>query len=200
MEHYKDNYIIDYSQRDPAEGVNELFYQRWSPRSYQKTEIPQETFKLIFDAARWAQSSFNDQPWIFLTSSGKEDFEKFLGLLAKKNQQWAVNTSLIGFILARKHFAHNGSPNNWAQFDTGAAWMALTMQARMLGLYTHGMAGIRTSAVYKEFHIPEDEFDVICGFTIGVLDTPDKLPDDVAVREKPSPRKRLDELWKQGAF
>ena len=200
MKQYHDNYTIDYSQRDPAEGVNELLYQRWSPRSYQKTVLPEDTLKTIFDAARWAQSCFNDQPWIFLTSNGEKDFEKFLSLLAEKNQQWAKNTSLIGFIVARKHFAHNGSPNNWAAFDSGAAWMALTMQARMLGLYTHGMAGIKKSAVYKEFQIPEDEYEVICGFTIGVIDAPDKLPDDVAAREKPSPRKPLDELWKRGEF
>ena len=200
MKQYQDNYSIDYSQRDQAEGVDELLYHRWSPRSYQKTEIPPDTLRTIFDAAGWTQSCFNEQPWIFLTSSGEQDFEKFLGLLASKNQQWAKNTSLIGFIIARKHFARNGKPNNWAQFDNGAAWMALTMQARMLGLYTHGMAGIKKPAIYKEFQISENEYDVICGFTIGVIDRPEKLPEDMAAREKPSPRKSLDELWKRGAF
>jgi nitroreductase len=200
MKQYQDNYSIDYSQRDPAQGVDTLLYSRWSPRSYQKTDIPLDTLRAIFDAARWTQSCFNDQPWMFLTSSGEQDFEKFLGFLTSKNQQWAQNTSLIGFILARKHFVHNGKPNTWAQFDSGAAWMALTMQARMLGLYTHGMAGIKTPDIYTEFHIPEETYDVLCGFTIGVLDRPEKLPEDMATREKPSPRKPLDELWKRGAF
>ena len=201
MRHFDIPYSIDYSQRDPAEGVNELFpFNAGLHVHIRKRAIPADILHTIFDAARWTQSCFNEQPWMFITSSGEEDFDTFLELLAPKNQQWAQNASLIGFIVARKHFAHNGSPNDWAQFDTGAAWMALTIQARLFGLYTHGMAGIKKKAVYPALQIPEEEYEVICGFVIGILDTPDKLPEDVALREKPSPRKPLAEAWKQGGF
>lgn len=200
MKQFQDNYSIDFSQRDALEGVHELFSTRWSPRSFQKTDIPADVLHSIFDAARWTQSCFNEQPWLFITSSGEQDFGQFLELLAPKNQEWAKNASVIGFIVAKKDFAHNDKPNAWAQFDCGAAWMALTLQARMFGLYTHGMAGIKKKQVYATLQIPEEQYDVICGFVIGVLDTPDKLPEDVASREKPSPRTSLADIWKQGGF
>ena len=78
---YEDNYKIDYGERDFLKGVYELFYKRWSPRSFRKVEIPNNVLEIIFDAVRWAPSCYNDQPWIFVSSSGKSDFDVFLNLL-----------------------------------------------------------------------------------------------------------------------
>ena len=195
---YETNYPVDFSKRDPIEGGDQIFHQRWSPRSFKKTEIPQETLAAIFDAARWSPSCFNEQPWLFVTSSGNDDFELFLSLLVEMNQQWAKNASLLGFIFSRRNFSHDGSPDFWAPFDCGAAWMALTMQAKMHGLYTHGLGGIYKADVHESLNVSPDEYEVICGFALGVIDSPDNLPEEFAKREFPSPRKSLSEIWQQG--
>jgi len=195
------DYQPDFSRRDPAPGVDEFFSHRWSPRSFRKVEIPVATLTAIIDAARWAPSCFNEQPWLILTSASVEDFSLYLGLLNEKNQEWAVNASVLGFMVARRHFIHNGKPNRWAAFDTGSAWMSLTMQAHKFGLYTHGMGGINLAEVYPQLGIPEEEFEVICAFAIGIVDRPEELPsEDLREREVPSDRRPLPGMWQQGRF
>lgn len=195
------DYQPDFSHRDPAPGVAESLWQRWSPRSFRKVAIPNEVLTAIIDAARWAPSCFNEQPWLILTATAPEDFAKFFSLLNEKNQQWAGNASVLGFMLARRNFAGNGRPNRWAAFDTGAAWMALTMQARGFGLYTHGMGGIKLAEVYTTLGIPEVEYEVLCGFAIGAIDQPELLPtDEFRQKEFPSGRKPLAEIWQAGRF
>jgi len=189
---------IDFSQRNPANGVDPLFYQRWSPRAFNNKPIDEETLKIIFDAARWAPSCYNDQPWLFITSSGDHDFDFFHSLLVEFNQTWAHRASLLGFIIARKHFEHNGKPNHSAVFDCGAAWLAMTLQARQLGLYTHGMGGIKREEIYQAFDLDATKFEVICGFALGYLDSPNRLPADLAEQEKPSARKSLAQIWQRG--
>jgi nitroreductase len=191
---------VDFSRRDPAPGGSALFSQRWSPRSFQKQPIPDETLAAIMDAARWAPSSFNEQPWLFVTSSGENDFPLFLGLLLEKNQAWARNASVLGFVFARRNFTHNGQPNRFAAFDSGAAWMALQLQASMFGLYAHGMGGIRRDDIHAALGVPPEEYDLYCGFAIGVIDRPERLPEDVAKNEVPSARRPLASMWRRGKF
>ena len=197
-ETFKAPYEIDFSRRDPAPGVDPLFHTRWSPRSFRKTTLPDRVLRAIFDAARWAPSCFNDQPWRFITNTDDTDFGLFHGLLTEGNQQWARNASLLGFVVARKHFKHNGKPNNSATFDCGAAWLSLTLQARRFGLYTHGMGGIKRDEVYSALDIDPEKHYVVCGFALGVLDTPQSLTEDLAANEKPSARASLDTTWQRG--
>lgn len=187
----------DYRQRDPAPDVHTQFSHRWSPRSFRKTTIAQSTLNTIFDAARWSPSCFNDQPWKFITST-EETHGQFLDLLVEGNQVWAKNASVLGFVLARKQFGHNGKPNNFAAFDAGAAWMAMTLQANLCGLHTHGMGGIHFEQVYKTFAVEPDKFQVLCGFAMGVAAGPDQLPAELASREIPSNRRALSDIWQQG--
>jgi nitroreductase len=195
---YEDNYPIDYSNRSENYGENDLFLKRWSPRSFQKGGIPQSVLQSIFSAARWTQSCFNDQPWMFVTDSGESDRELFLDLLLPRNKEWAEKADLVGYIFARKNFERNDKPNDFAQFDTGASWMALTLQARLFGLYTHGMAGIKKDEVHSRLNVSPLEYDIICGFVIGIIDDPDQVSEALKRREKPSPRKPLDEVWFKG--
>jgi len=197
---FKTNYSVDYKNRSDSNGEDTLFTGRWSPRSFMNEKIPQEVYESIFGAARWSQSCFNEQPWLFVTESGEDDRELFLDLLLPRNREWAQNSSLIGYIFSRKNFSRNEKSNRWADFDTGAAWMAMTLQARLLGLYTHGMAGINRDEVFTSLHVSPDEYNVLCGFVIGIIDTPDKLNDSMKNREIPSSRKPLNEVWKRGAF
>ncbi len=194
MEQFKSPCNVDFSQRDPNAGVDELFYRRWSPRSFKKVTLPEQTLRTIFDAARWAPSCYNDQPWHFITNTDDTDFDLFCSLLVEGNQQWAGNASLLGFVVARKHFKHNGKPNNLATFDCGAAWLSLTLQARRFGLYTHGMGGIKRNEVHHALNIDAEKYQVICGFAIGVLDAPQD-PEN----EKPSARAPLETIWHCGA-
>jgi len=196
---YQSPYAANFDKRDPAPGVSPEFPARWSPRSFVRTPLPTEDLAAILDAARWAPSAYNEQPWRILTST-EESFETFLGLLVEANQKWAKNASVIGFMVARKNFGHNNKPNPTAIYDCGSAWMSLTMQARRLGLYTHGMSGIRKDAIYDTFGIDREEHEVVAGFTIGILDLREKLDKPYVDWESPSPRKPLAEIWKQGAW
>ncbi len=196
MNQYTPPYTADFSQRDPRAEVIDLIYQRWSPRAFKKTQIDQEILESVFDAARWAPSCFNEQPWIFLTST-QQTFDQFLDLLVEGNQSWAKNAALIGFVLANKQFDHNGKNNSWATFDAGAAWMAMSLQASSMGLYTHGMGGIKKENIYQQFDIDKDKLEVICGFALGEIDNPENLTDELRQREQPSSRKSLAEIWKR---
>jgi nitroreductase len=195
---FETGYRVDFGNRDPAEGISELFYRRWSPRSFRKIEIPVQIQEIIFDAARWAPSCFNEQPWFIVTSSGEEDFPVFLDLLVEKNRLWAVNAALLGFVFARRTFSRNGKPNRWARFDTGSAWMSIALQSSVLGLYAHGMAGIRSDEVYGAMGVPEDEYEVMCGFAIGAIDSPEHLLEEFRSMEIPSARRPLTEIWRRG--
>jgi nitroreductase len=113
---------------------------------------------------------------------------------------WAKNASVLGFIISKKHFTHNDKNNRWANFDTGAAWMGLTLQARKFGLYTHGMAGIKRDEVYQIFGIDQEKYRVICAFALGIIDKPENLDESFQKIEKPSARKPLEEIWKIGKW
>jgi nitroreductase len=189
---------INFENRNPLPNVDALFHSRWPPRAFKKTALSIDTLHSIFDAARWAPSCFNEQPWLFVTSSNKTDFETFLGLLKPSNQAWAKNASIIGFIFAKKTFAHNGNDNNKAKFDCGSAWMSLTLQANLYGLHTHGIGGIDYANVYDTLNISRNDYDVICGFALGEIDQANTLPEPLREKEKPSARKTLDKVWQAG--
>ena len=184
---------LDFSKRSNPNSVDNLFIERWSPRAFQKFEIEHGVLSKIMDAARWSPSCFNAQPWRFFTSTN-ETFGDFLDLLVEGNQGWAKDTSVIGFLVAEKNFEHNGKPNAYAQFDCGAAWMALTLQARMEGLYTHGMGGIHADKAADYLEIDKESQEVVMGFTIGKLA---ELDAEQAKVEIPNERKELTEIWSE---
>lgn len=196
---YLDPYPPDFGNRGPRPGVAPEFPHRWSPRSFVKTSLPPEELAILVEAARWAPSAYNEQPWRILTSTD-DSFPTFLGLLAAPNQKWAKNAAVLGFMLAKQTFSHNGKPNAWAVYDCGSAWMSLTLQARKLGLYTHGMAGIDKAGIAGTFGVDTKEFEVVAGFAIGLLNLRERLEKPFLDWETPSARKPLDEIWKQGGW
>lgn len=186
---------IDFSARDTNTGVDSMFIERWSPRAFQKHPISDEVMTRIMDAARWSPSCFNAQPWRFYTST-EASFDDFLNLLVEGNQAWAKDVSVIGFLVGQKNFEHNGKPNAWSGFDSGAAWMAMSLQARMEGLYTHGMGGIKADEVADYLNLDSAESEVLMGFTIGKLADLDQLDDEQRGNETPNQRKELAEIWR----
>lgn len=185
---------VDFSNRQSLPGVDPQFTHRWSPRAMQRTAIPQDDLAAIFEAARWSPSCFNDQPWRFYTSTDST-FDTYLNLLNASNQTWAKNAAVLGFIISRQHFRHNGKPNVHADFDAGAGWMALTLQAHHLGYHTHGMAGVNYDAVYEYLGLEREKFRVICGFALGLRGDPATLTQEQQAKETPSGRVPLNEIW-----
>lgn len=186
--------LIDFSVRRTLPNVDPQFTRRWSPRAMKKHPIPAEDLASIVEAARWAPSCFNDQPWRIYTSTSNT-FDAYLDLLTPSNQSWAKNAAVLGFIVSRQHFRHNDKPNAHADFDCGAAWMSLALQAHQLGYHTHGMAGVNFDAAYEYLKLDREKFRVICGFALGLRADPAILTADQQAKEKPSGRLTLGDIW-----
>ncbi len=185
---------VDYSQRDPQPGVAAQFVQRWSPRAFTKSQIDRATLARILDAARFAPSCYNEQPWRFYTST-KETFNDYLDLLVEGNQVWAKDSAVIGFLVAKRYFTMNGKSNAHARFDCGAAWMSLALQASVEGLYSHGMGGIKYDEIANYLKLDPEQDDLVMGFAIGKIGAKDSLPENLQKMEQPSGRKALSDIW-----
>jgi nitroreductase len=163
---------------DTLPSVHELIRKRWSPRSFSDREVSTEDLKAIFEAARWAASSYNEQPWRFLVARKSDGaaYEKILNLLAPANQAWAKTAPVLIIMAAKRTFSHNGSPNRFGLHDAGQALAHLFLQATALGLHAHGMAGFDADRARKELEIPDD-YDVGAAVALGYLAPPDQLPE-----------------------
>ncbi|MBD66619.1 MAG: hypothetical protein CME62_15525 [Halobacteriovoraceae bacterium] len=194
---YREARSIDESEhRENTNHVDDMFIDRWSPRAFDKDyHLTEDQLNKLFGAAKWTPSCYNEQPWSFrVATNDSPQFQKFLDLLVDMNQDWAKNASAIVFIIGRKKFAKNDKDNSVYQFDCGAAWMSLTMQARLMGLYTHGMAGIKKDDVNNYFDLDTDKQEVICGFAVGKNTTKDVLPEKLQEKEHLRGRNDLDEF------
>ena len=176
--------------------VHPLIRQRWSPRAFADRPVDRETLGSLLEAARWAASSFNEQPWIFIVAR-KEDspaFARALSCLVPFNQGWAQKAPVLMLSLARSTFANNGQPNRHAFHDVGAATAQLTFQATALGLSVHPMAGIDRDRIRAEYALPDD-VEPVAGIAVGWLGDPETLPEGLREGEKaPRSRKSLDEI------
>jgi nitroreductase len=174
--------------------LHELIRTRWSPRDFLDRPIEPENMRNLFEAARWAASCFNEQPWRFViaTKADPEQFQKMLGLLMEKNQQWARTAWVLGFSAGKKTFTHNGVPNRFGLHDTGAASANLAIEATALGLHAHFMGGFDAQRARTEFQVPDD-FEMGAAFAIGYVD-------EAAVIMPDRNRKGLDEILFGGAF
>lgn len=195
---FEDKGLLIENNRIPEYPIDPLFIRRWSPRAFDQSPIDDDILKSLFEAARWSMSCFNEQPWLFAYASQKKDLELYLSLLTEGNQKWAVRAPVLGFIFARRRFTHNDKPNVWAAFDSGAAWMAMTLRARMLGLYTHGMGGFHREKVYAALGVPEMDYEVMCAFALGRYGDRDNLPEDIKMKELPSNRRPLKNMIFEG--
>lgn len=185
--------------RVPEADVDAAFTDRWSPRAFLPDPLHPAQVRALFEAARWAPSASNEQPWLFLYAVVPEERARFAAALVEWNQRWAPQAPLLGFILARRQTAR-GKPNATASFDTGAAWMSLALQARRLGLHAHAMGGFDRDKAISILGIPEDRYEVMAAFVVGYRGDPANLPSDLQEREQPSSRRPLDEVAVEGSF
>lgn len=175
--------------------VEDLFLRRWSPRAFADKAVSTEDLKKIFEAARWAMSSYNEQPWrFFLGRRGDATYQKIFDALVEFNQGWAKSAPVLILSVASKKFAQNGKPNLYSLHDTGAATISVALQATALGLHTHSMAGFDHKKARQAFNVSED-YDIGAVTALGYLGDPDTLHDQLRTNEKaPRQRKALSEF------
>lgn len=148
--------------------IHELVRERWSPVAFADRTVEKEKLLALLEAARWAPSSFNEQPWAFLvaTKENQTEFQRLLGCLVEGNQAWAQYAPVLMISLAKLHFAHNGKPNRHAFHDVGLAAENLALQAVALGLQAHQMAGIEVEKIREHYAVPEG-WEPVAGIAIG---------------------------------
>ncbi len=148
--------------------IHDLLARRWSPVAFDPRPLPAAQIATLLEAARWAPSCFNEQPWRFIVASRDDAaaFETALGCLVESNQAWAKNASLLLLTTTKKTFTKNGKPNRHAAHDVGLAVENLVVQATADGLIVHQMGGIERDAIRATYGVPED-FDILTGVAVG---------------------------------
>jgi nitroreductase len=169
--------------------VDSMFLGRWSPRGFSSEPLSEREIQTLFEAARWAPSCYNEQPWLWVYATTPEQRGKLLSCLVSKNQTWAAQAPLLMFVLARRNFRQTGKENRHAPFDAGASWMALALQARKLGLYAHAMAGFNQERAYETLGVSKEEFLIMAAVAVGRLGEAAGLPEDLRAMESPNSRK-----------
>lgn len=165
--------------------IHELLARRWSPVAFDPRPLPRTQLASLLEAARWAPSCFNEQPWRFIVAP-RDDADVFataLGCLAEGNQAWAKNAGALLFTTAKQTFTRNDKPNRYAAHDVGLAVENLVIQAMADGLFVHQMGGILHDRVRETYGVPED-FDVLTGVAVGYPGDVDDLPEDLQKRQR----------------
>ncbi|MBN2172345.1 MAG: nitroreductase family protein [Candidatus Krumholzibacteriota bacterium] len=180
--------------------VDPMFPGRWSPRAFADEPLSDDALASLFEAARWAPSCNNEQPWLFVAAVTPEEKTRFAEALTAGNRVWAPRAGALIFVLARRQFARDGEPNRWAEFDCGAAWLSLALQARAMGLYAHAMAGFDAEKAREALGFPADEYAAVAAVAVGHRGDPGALPENLRRMERPNDRKPLAEVWRRGAF
>jgi nitroreductase len=185
--------------REPQYDVDQVFLNRWSPRAMSGEGIGRDELMSLFEAARWAPSSFNNQPWRFLYAiRDTENWGLFLSLMVEGNQAWAKNASVLIAVVSKKTF-DNGKPSRTHSYDTGAAWENLALQGTLKGLVVHGMQGFDYDRARQVLNIPEG-YDVEAMIAVGKPGKKENLPEKLQEREFPSNRKKVSEIAFEGKF
>lgn len=176
--------------------IHEHLANRWSPVGFDNRMVPKEELRSLFEAVRWAPSSYNEQPWRYLVAA-KEDtneFHRMLECLVDANQTWAKHAPVLALGVVSLNFTRNGKPNRAAHHDLGLASGNLCVEATARGLYVHQMIGIHPDVARETYAIPRD-FEVLTALAIGNRAEPESLPEVLRERDaRPRERKPLREL------
>ena len=186
---------------ETSEPVHELIRDRWSPRAFQDRGVPKDVLVSLLEAARWAPSCNNSQPWryILATRDDGAEYEKAQSCINERNQRWTRGAPVVGFVCAHK-IMPNGNPSPTHLYDTGMGTAQLIVQATAHGLYVHQMAGILRDKVRETFAVPDDT-DVVCGIALGYQGEAGQLPEELPEREvQPRERRALSDFVFSGRF
>ena len=186
-------------ERIPDHEILPLLVQRWSPRAMNGEPMTQAELMRLFEAARWAPSCANSQPWRFVYArAGTPHFQRLFELLAEGNRPWCAHAGALIVVLSKKTF-DNGSPTRTHSYDTGAAWMSLALQASQMGLVAHGMAGFDYDRARVDLGVPAD-YAVEAMIAVGHPGRVEDLPESHRHREVKSTRRPVQELVFEGKF
>lgn len=190
------------STRDPAHNIAPVFVERWSPRAFVATTMPERDLLTMLEAARWAPSAYNEQPWrFFYALRDQPHFGRFVGLLDSFNRSWASNASAVVFVASdkvRRHF-RAGEPMWSHSFDTGAAWAQLALQATHMGYVTHAMAGLDRERAPSELKLPGD-LHLEIAIAVGRRGPTASLPSELRKLEEVSQRRPLSSFTWAGPY
>lgn len=180
--------------------VDEVLVKRWSPRAMSGESISDKELFSLFEAARWAPSSYNNQPWRFVYAKrGTVSWDALFTLMGDFNQSWAKNAAVLVVIISRDTFSYNNQPSRTHSFDTGAAWENFALQGFMNGLVVHGMEGFDYDRAKQVLKIP-DGFTVEAMCAVGKPGALEDLPKELREREVMSDRKPIEEIAFEGTF
>ena len=170
--------------------IAKMIADRWSPCAFSGQDVPNEILRSLFEAARWAASSYNEQPWRYMvaTLANPFDYDRLLSCLVEGNQGWAKTAPVLALGCVAEHFTKNGKPNAAAEHDLGAASTSLALEATARGLVVHQMIGILPDRARELFQIPEG-FKPLTGLAIGYPGDPNTLPEKIRQRDL-NPRSR----------
>jgi nitroreductase len=192
------------NQRTADHAIDRQFLDRWSPRAFTEDTLPEATLLTFLEAARWAPSSYNVQPWRFVYARrGTAHWDTFLGFLNEFNRGWAQHGAAIVIVLSKKTFVPPGGTDpvlsTTHAFDAGAAWAHLALQASLSGWKAHGLAGIERGRIREALALP-DEYAIEAAVAIGRPGDPAQLPEALRARETPTGRQPLKAIAAEGAF
>ncbi|MGP0060521.1 MAG: nitroreductase family protein [Beijerinckiaceae bacterium] len=185
--------------------INQLYLDRWSPRAFTGESVPDAALHTLFEAARWAPSSYNSQPWRFLYAKRNTPrWDKFFGLLNEFNRSWAKDAGVLVVVASKILMeAPPGSgkfiPSHSHSFDAGAAWAYLALEAQRLGWAAHAMVGFDIPRAAAELNVPDDH-RVEAAIAIGRRGDRSRLPEALAAREIPNSRNPQKDFVFEGGF
>ncbi len=182
--------MSEIKRAQPDYPIDDLIAERWSPCVFDSRPVAAHDLKALFEAARWAPSSYNEQPWRYIvaTKEHSEEFERLLSCLVEGNQAWAKHAPVLALGVVSLLFDRNGKPNSSAQHDLGLASGTLSFEATKRGLSVHQMVGILPERAMEAYRIPA-EFQVMTGIAIGYRGSPDAGDEKLAKRDR-APRTR----------
>lgn len=181
-----------------------MFLERWSPRAFTAEPMPQDVLMTLFEAAHWAPSAFNGQPWRFVYAHRETpEWDRLFDVLIPYNQMWVKNASVLMFIISDR-FRHTSGgvaqPLRSHSFDAGTAWGYLALQAHRMGWAAHGMAGFDVAKSYEALGVPEETFQVEAAIAVGRIADPSVLDEAFRAREVPSHRNPIASFAFEGTF
>ena len=174
----------DLKRAEPGHSVHELIANRWSPYAFADRPVSDTDLRSLFEAARWAPSSYNEQPWSYLvaTKDDPEEFQRILSCLVEANQVWAQKAPVLALGCSRLNFVRNQMPNRAAVHDLGLASGTLSIEATARGLLVHQMIGILPERARELYAIPAD-VEPMTGLAIGYVGDPNQLPEAYRARD-----------------
>ena len=185
--------------RVASSSVEPMFVERWSSKAFADKALSDDQIASLFEAAHWAPSGSNRQPWLFVYATDGPDREKFNSLLNEGNARYAPNAAMLVLVFARI-VDDEGKKIRTAHFDTGAAWMSLALQANRIGLNTRAMGGIDLDAAYDVAGVPRDKFETICAIAVGYRWADDDIHERMVKQNFANDRKDVSEIAFKGSY